>query len=117
MKYIPVPAAVEIIDIEGNPLKFAGETEKLTFEKFVLARLTDPQFAGSMANVMAAVSIRDAVKSASAGFVEIENEHYELLSQIVKNPSPAAGYPPGLAHNLVPFMRAIVNEALDKKPG
>lgn len=117
MKYIPVPAPVMVCDIEGNPIMFAnGQSETITFEKFVLARLTDPKFAVSMANVLAAVSIRDAVKAIRDGVLEVENEHYDLLRDLVQNPSAQAAYPAGLAHNLAPFMIAIVKDAKDKRP-
>lgn len=117
MKYIPVPGPVTVCDIEGNPIVFQnGQSETITFEKFVLARLTDPKFAASMANVMAAVSIRDAVKAIREGVLEVENEHYDLLKELVQNPSAQAAYPAGLAHNLAPFMIAIVREAKDKRP-
>lgn len=117
MKYIPVPAPVTICDIEGKPVQFAnGATEQVTFEKFVLARLTDPKFAVSMATVLSVVAIRDAVKAATSGWLELENEHYDLLRDLVENPSAQAPYPPGLAHNLAPFMVAVVKEARDKKP-
>ena len=116
MKFIPVPAPVLVCDIEGNPIIFNGREETITFEKFVLARLTDPKFAVTMANVLAAVSIRDAVKSLKGSFLELESEHYELLKELVENPSREAAYPPGLAHNLAPFMLAVVKQALDKRP-
>lgn len=117
MKYIPVPAAVVVCDIEGQPVLFQGKEETVTFEKFVLARLTDPKFSVTMANVLAAVAIRDAVKALKNGVLELENEHYELLKDLVQNPSAQAAYPPGLAHNLAPFMLAVVKHASDKYPG
>jgi len=116
MKYIPIPEPVVACDIEGNPIVFNGQQEVVTLGRFILARLTDPKFSFSMQNVLAAVSIRDAVKDSVTGYVAIENDHYELLKELVKNPSQGAGYPPGIAHNLVSFMKAIVNEAVDKKP-
>lgn len=117
MKYIPVPGPVTVCDIEGNPIVFQnGQNETITFEKFILARLTDPKFASSMANVLAALSIRDAVKSIKGGILEVENEHYELLKELIQNPSAQAAYPAGLAHNLAPFMIAVVKEAKDKRP-
>ncbi len=117
MKYVPIPEAVAACDIEGNPIVFNGQQEVVTLARFILSRLTDPKFSVSMQNVIAAVAIRDAVKDSLAGHVALENEHYELLKELVKNPSQGAGYPPGVAHNLVSFMKAIVNETLDKKPG
>ena len=116
MKYIPIPDPVAACDIEGNPIVFNGQQEVVTLGRFILARLTDPKFSVSMQNVLAAVAIRDAVKDAVSGYVAIENDHYELLKELVKSPSQGAGYPPGIAHNLVGFMKAIVNEAVDKKP-
>lgn len=117
MKFIVAPAPVTVCDIEGTPIVFAsGQSETITFEKFVLARLTDPKFSASMSNVLAAVSIRDAVKAIKGGILELENEHYELLKELVANPSKEAAYPPGLAHNLAPFMVAVVKNALDKRP-
>jgi hypothetical protein len=115
MKYIPVPEPQVVTDIEGKPVQFEHGPETITFEKFVLARLTDPKFAVNMANVLAAVSIREAVKSIRDGFLEVENEHYDLLCDLVQNPSPQAAYPAGLAHNLAPFMVAVVREARDKR--
>lgn len=116
MKYIAIPAPVTACDIEGSPLLFNGQQEIITLARFILSRLTDPKFSVSMANVIAAVAIRDAVKDAGAGYVAIENDHYELLKDLVKNPSQGSGYPPGIAHNLLPFMVAVVNGAEDKKP-
>lgn len=116
MKYIRVPEPVTVCDIEGNPVLFDGKTEAITFERFVLARLTDPKFAVSMANVLAAVAIREAVKNPSDGVVELENEHYDLLRELVEHPSPQAAYPAGLAHNLAPFMLAVVKGAVDRRP-
>ena len=115
MKYIPVPAPVLVCDIEGQPILFQGKEETITFDKFVLARLTDPKFAVTMANVLAAVAIRDAVKGIRGNVLELENEHYELLKDLIQNPSKEAAYPAGLAHNLAPFMLAIVKDASDKR--
>ena len=116
MKYVKVPGPVTVCDIEGNPVLFEGKPEAITFERFVLARLTDPKFAVNMANVLAAVSIRDALKSIKDGVLELENEHYDLLCDLVQNPSPQAAYPAGLAHNLAGFMVALVRDASDKRP-
>jgi hypothetical protein len=116
MKYIAIPAPVTACDIEGNPIVFNGQQEVVTLARFILSRLTDPKFSVSMANVIAAVAIRDAVKDSVAGHVALENDHYELLKELVKTPSQGSGYPPGIAHNLLPFMLAVVNGAEDKKP-
>lgn len=119
MKYIEIPAPVEVTNLEGTVIKNEkDEPVTVTFEQFLLGRLTDPKFASNMAQVLIAVEIKTKLSEAKkvGGLVlELENEHYKTLKEVVENPSKEVGYTPGLAHNLVAFMKAVV-DAKDQKP-
>jgi hypothetical protein len=113
MRYIEIPSPVTVTDLEGNVIQFANGPDVLTFERFVLSRLADPKLSATMANVLSVVAIRDALKKADGGTLELEDADHEILKELVKNPSPnpngTPAYPPGLAHNFAPFMLAVVN--------
>lgn len=115
MKYIEIPEDIDIYNLNGERMKGAGDSDAtVSFEDFVLGRLGDPKFAESVQNVIAAVEIKTKLKDAN-GVLALENEHYSLLKQATDKPSAQSAYHPAVAHNLLPFMKAIM-DASDKTP-
>jgi len=130
MKYIIVPPPVAVTTIDGNAFIVVSgpngaqriELEKASpFEDFVINRLVDAKFTTGMAGILSALKVREAVYEAKkTGILALEDADYAILKSAVESPSPLpngqGAYQTGLAHNLAPFMRAIVEGSTDKKP-
>ncbi len=113
MKYITMPDPVSIRHFNGNAINDAtGQPATVSFETFVIDRLIDPKFAIDMKAVLVAVEIKCRIQEAN-GVLALENAHWELLRDVTKEPT--GGYNGAVAHNIVPFMSAIV-DADDKRP-
>ncbi len=117
MKYITIPDAIDIFNIDGVRMNDAHSPEQgatLSFETFVKARLIDARFGADMAAVVAAVEIKKRLKDAN-GLLVLEEEHWLRLKAATEFPSRESPYHAEVSHNLVPFMRAICN-ASDTAP-
>lgn len=115
MKYMKVLDSVELTDVfDKAVVDEKGEPVKLTFEQFVLGRLSDPQFSKNMDMVMSAFQIKQALDKCN-GTLELETSDWNNLVEAVKNPSPQTAYHPLYAVNLVPFMKEIINATDENK--
>ena len=114
MKYMKVLDSIELTDIFGTVIVDEnGEPIKLSFEKFILGRLSDPQFSKNMDMVMSAFQIKQAVDKCD-DILELETSDWTRLVEAVKNPSAQAAYHPMYATKLVPFMKEIINATESK---
>ena len=110
MRKIVVPQDIEIkLDVpkpDDKPLI-------ISFYQFLSQTvLTDQKFGKDMKSLMSAVSLKTTFKNAKPGDeVQVDNEEWELLNEIVKEPSQ--GYNPILAMELVPFMLVITEAVKD----
>jgi hypothetical protein len=113
VRYIPIQPDIALTNIEGDPVNNEkGDQITISFKRFVLARLMNPQFTQTMDGVLVAVQIKQAVEAAT-DVIEIETEDWKRLVEATK--SPHGGYNAQVAHCLAPFMKAIT-EASEKRP-
>lgn len=113
MKYITIPEDIQIADIQGQLVIQNGEPLTLAFVPFFLERLNDRIFAESMDGILRVVKMRsDCVGLQPGNVLEIEDADFTKVCAAVKRPSN--GYNPNVAHNLVPFMHAIVDAPSEK---
>lgn len=119
-RYILVPNDIDIYNAAGQRAVTEDEPGKkvpatMSFRRFVLGLITDPQLATNMEGVLVASEIRAAVlKSSQPGAVlELPDGHWKRLKEVTERPSN--GYDASFAFNLVPFMNAIV-DAKSERP-
>lgn len=129
-RYIKVPETVQLVNLitDQNVKEYAfdengahileGEGEqqtkkvvdkKKTFKSFLVEIiLVDPKFGKTSADVLKAVEIRQAFRSASPGdIVEIEDSDWATMAEVVKE--PASGYTPVVALQLAEFITCILD--------
>jgi hypothetical protein len=109
MKYIEMLPDVMLTTMVGQPI--IGDSEEqvtVSMREFLLGRLTDPKFATGMDTIMKAVALRDMIKDVEVGgYVVIDDDHWELLVDVIKNPSQQTAYNPMFAHCFLEFMKAV----------
>lgn len=115
MKYIKVLEPIHLESLtKGLLYDDKGNPWYMDFFTFVLQRLTDPKFGKKFDGLISAVQIKEAVKK-SGEYLELETKDWELLKDVVDDPSPSAQYNPEVSWCIVPFGKAIL-EAVDKLP-
>lgn len=115
MHYIKIPQEVELTTIDGTPVHDKKGPIKVTFEEFLLARLVDPKFTRTSRGIFASLDIKQSLKTANGTLAIDTDPHFTTLKTVVEEPSPETGYPPALAHNFAPFIKAIL-EASTEEP-
>lgn len=119
MKHIRIPSAIKLLDPIGKPV--CNDRDKQvehTFFEFVRLRLTDPKFCDSVGSIYLAFKIREKLDESETGrltYLSLEDEEHRRLWEVTDKPSQGAGYNPTLAHNLIPFFRAL-EKPIDKVP-
>ncbi len=111
MKKIKWQYPITITHFTGDPLP-QDENNPLSFERFILGRImVEPKFGQSMKNILIAVKIKAQVEKSASNSSDLilEDSDYEALKEATENPQ--CGYNPATAHSVLPFMRAIVDEA------
>jgi hypothetical protein len=119
MKYISLLPDVLLTDIQGEPIKGkGGEQVVANHREFILGRLGDPKWGTSTELLFIAYDIRRTVLELpdDAVALPLENDHHKKLADVTREPSPQAPYNPHVAHNLVPFAKAITDNATDEPP-
>ena len=116
MRRITVPDPITIANLNGDEMKLPdGAVARMNFEQFVFDRLSDPAWAKlGMKGILQVAEIRDKVRAAENGYLDLENSDWETLSQVTKDPSEGAQYDSRVAHNFLDFMRAIVEAPILK---
>ncbi len=116
MRYIKVPNSVKMLSIDGTSIKNSNEEWFVDFSEFLLGRLTDKSFSGNVDRLFAVVDMRDEIRNlGDKKYLSLESTHWEYLKDAVKTPHAETGYNHIIAHNLVPFIKAVLS-ASDKKP-
>lgn len=130
MKHIIDPGPITLVNLLGQPMRegvFDADGQpvietvdgqrrqklkpaRITFSEFCLGMLGATQFVGEAKGIDAAALVLDARKAIAAwpagpGPKPLENEHHRGLVRVVKEHA----FDVGTAHNLVPYMRALVD--------
>lgn len=114
MKYIKKLNPVTLTNLQNTPFEDEnGAPITMTIQSFILQRLIDSKFGTGMEGLLSATQIKTAVEE-SGDYIELETKDWELLSNVVRQPSSDQQYNPNIAHCLVPIIQAILN-ATDKK--
>jgi hypothetical protein len=107
MKYIKVPESVRMTNWYGEEVKNQeGEGATVTFKEFVVGRLMDPKFSKDMATILRAFEIKTQAEKMTSLLV-LEDVDYDLLLDVVANPSQQAQYNSLISYCLVPFFKAV----------
>jgi hypothetical protein len=116
MKYIKVPADVQLTNWYGEAIKGQdGNQAVIKFYDFILGRLQDPKFAKDMATILRAFEIKTKADKMT-DYLALEDVDYNFLQDVVVNPSPQAPYNGMISHCLIAFMKAVT-EAVSTMPG
>ncbi len=119
MMYIEMLPPIAMCEISGTPIEQNGKPWEVTMEDFIHGRLVDKSVVSSTERLFASVDMRDALRelgaSTDAKYLALETKHWEYLRDATKDPHAETGYNHIIGHNLIPFMKAIIN-ASDKKP-
>lgn len=114
MKYIKlVPKEVELRNLAGGTVT-VEDASTYSFKRFLLDRLGDPKFASDAKHVLASFDIKQAIDKAGT-VLALESEHYKLLREVVETPSQPFGHP-SVTFVFAPFIRAVLEKALDQEP-
>lgn len=107
MRYIELLPDLELTLIDGSPFTDAkGAQVKVTHKEFLLARLSDPQFAGTFDDIMSLMKLKNSIERAET-VISVEDIDFTRLEKSVR--APTGGYNPAIAHCLWGFLKAVIN--------
>jgi hypothetical protein len=120
--YIRVPKDIEAIGVAGQRVVESDEAGVqrplvVSFQRFFLGMLSDPLFSDGKKGIEAAELVHDTRKRVLTelerkdGWMTLTREQHRRARRVIEE----ASVDPNLAHNFVPFMRAVV-DASDKVP-
>lgn len=95
-----------ITNIPDAPVTVNGKPGRLTLASIIQGRLQDRVFASDLAAVEAAAEIEAGLVTMN-GSLELTQAAWIRLAAATKSPK-SAGYAPGFASQLLPFLRAIL---------
>jgi hypothetical protein len=116
IKYVVVPEPILLRDpVTKEELKDEkGEVKPQTFSDFIGKLLFNPMWAENYKNIKSAKAI-DKAFSAVNGIVQLAEEDWKKLKDLVENPKGGYGYHAAVMPQLLPFLDAIM-EACDAAP-
>ena len=116
IKYITIPEPITLVEpTTKEPLKDEkGETKPVAFSDFIGKLLFNPMWAENYKSIKSAKAI-DKAFSAANGVVQLAEEDWKKLKDLVENPKQGYGYHAAVMPQLLPFLDAIV-EAKDSAP-
>lgn len=118
IKYVTIPEPITLLEpTTKEPLKDEkGETKPQKFYDFVGKMLFNPMWAESYKNIKSAKAIDKAFEKAEPGAaVQLAEEDWKKLKDLVDNPKGGYGYHAAVMPQLLPFLDAII-EAKEEKP-
>jgi len=118
LKYITIPAAITLLEpTTKDPLKDEkGIVKPVAFYDFIGKLLFNPKWAENYKAIKAAKAIDRAFEKTQPGaVVQLAEEDWKRLHDLVENPSGQYGYHAAVMPQLLPFLDAIM-EAGDKEP-
>lgn len=116
IKYVTIPEPITLVEpTTKEPLKDEkGETKPVVFSDFIGKQLFNPMWAESYKNIKSAKAIDKAFSNGS-GVVQLAEEDWKKLKDLIENPKGSYGYHAAVMPQLLPFLEAIV-EAKDAPP-
>jgi hypothetical protein len=112
MRYITIPASVELQDLMTD----ASSGRMYTFKEFLGQMLLDPRFGKTSADVFVSADIRQRFKETGGEpgrVLELSDGEWERLSSVIKEPTNP--YAPVIVVQVADFLRCIL-DATTKKP-
>lgn len=116
IKYVTVPEPIMLHDpVTKEDLKDEkGETKPQKFSDFIGKLLFNPMWAENYKNIKSAKAIDKAFSNGS-GVVQLAEEDWKKLKDLVENPKSGYGYHAAVMPQLLPFLDAIM-DAKDSAP-
>jgi hypothetical protein len=118
LKYVTIPEAITLLEpTTKEPLKDEkGVVKPVTFYDFIGKLLFNPKWAENYKAIKAAKAIDKAFeKAAPKTVVQLAEEDWKRLHDLIENPAGQYGYHAAVMPQLLPFLDAIM-EASDKEP-